>query len=113
MKKMMIVCLGLLLGYTAKAQTDQLRWGIGGYGGLINYNGDRGQNFYNYASKQAAYGFGGLEVSRYLSRHFQVNLDVTSGQIGNMQPVSSWSTQKDLVNRHFLIQTNMATANLQ
>jgi OOP family OmpA-OmpF porin len=113
MKKIVILCMGLLFGYIAKAQTDQLRWGIGLYGGLINYNGDRGQNFYNYASPQAAYGFGGLSVSRYLSRHFEASLIVNSGQIGNMQPVSSWSTPKDLVNRHFLNQTNTATINLQ
>lgn len=113
MKKVLLLCMGLLFGYVANAQTPDLKWGIGAYGGLINYNGDRGQNFYNYASKQAAYGFGGISVSRYLSRHFEASLMFTSGQIGNMQPTSSWSTPKDLVNRHFLIQTNTATLNLQ
>ncbi len=105
--------MGLLFGYVAKAQTPDLKWGIGLHGGLINYNGDRGQNFYHYASKQAAYGFGGISVSRYLSSHFEANLTITAGQIGNMQPTSSWTTPKDLINRHFLIQTNTATLNFQ
>jgi len=113
MKKIVLLCMGLLFGYIAKAQTDELRWGVGLYGGLVNYNGDRGQNFYNYASKQAAYGFAGISVSRYLSRHFEANLLVQKGEIGNMQPVSSWSTPKDLVNRHFLMRTNTASAHLQ
>lgn len=113
MKKIVLLCMGLLFGYIAKAQTDELRWGIGLHGGLLNYNGDRGQNFYHYASPQAGYAFGGLSISRYLSPHFEANLTFTAGQIGNMQPVSEWSTPKDLENRHFLIQTNTATLNFQ
>jgi OOP family OmpA-OmpF porin len=113
MKKIAIICLALLSAYFSKAQTDELKWNVGFYGGLINYNGDRGQNFYNYASKQAAYGFGGVSVSRYISRHFEGNLFFTKGEIGNMQVVSAWSTPKDAEFRHFLIRTNTATLNLQ
>ncbi|MEO5645541.1 MAG: OmpA family protein [Bacteroidia bacterium] len=113
MKKIVLLCIALLFGYIAKAQTEELKWGIGLHGGLINYNGDRGQNFYHYASPQAGYGFAGFSVSRYLSRHFEANLMITAGQIGNMQPVSAWSTPQDLENRHFLIQTNTTTLNVQ
>ncbi len=113
MKKIFLLCMGLSCGYVATAQTPDLKWGIGGYGGLINYNGDRGQNFYNYAAPQAAYGFAGLSVSRFLSNHFEASLMFTKGEIGNTQPLSAWSTPKDYEFRHFRLSTHTATLNFQ
>jgi OOP family OmpA-OmpF porin len=62
------------------SQTDEKRWNIGFHGGLVEYQGDRGQAFYS--TSQAAYGFGGLSFSRYISRHFDASLIFTRGEVG-------------------------------
>jgi len=106
--KIVLFCIGLLFVSTARSQTDEKKWNIGIQGGLTQYNGDKGQNFYSF--NQAAYGFGGISFSRYLSRHFDISLFGTRGELGNVQPISSWSTPSDIANNHFLVRMN--TANL-
>src|ERR1041385_346646 len=56
MKKGISIMVGLALVIMGHAQSDERVWGIGIHGGLVQYNGDRGQGFYS--TEQAAYGFG-------------------------------------------------------
>jgi len=105
--KIALLCMSMLLVNMAKTQTDEKKWNIGIMGGLTQYNGDRGQNFYSF--NQAAYGFGGVSFSRYLSRHFDASLFGTRGEVGNVQPLSSWSTQADMAQNHFLVRMNTAS----
>lgn len=106
MKTIMTLCAALLIAATANSQTRDRKWNIGFHGGLTQYNGDRGQNFY--ATDQAAYGFASVSVSRFLGKHFDASLFLTRGELGNVEPLSPWSPPND--NNHFLIRLN--TANL-
>jgi OmpA-OmpF porin, OOP family len=63
------------------AQTAERKWNVGAHGGFIQYAGDRGQSFYRF--NQAAYGFGGISVSRYLSNRFDLLFFSSSGEVGN------------------------------
>ncbi len=106
MKKIMMLCAALVIVATANSQTRDRKWNIGFHGGLTQYNGDRGQNFY--ATDQAAYGFASVSVSRFLGKHFDASLFLTRGELGNVEPLSPWSPPND--NNHFLVRLN--TANL-
>ena len=86
MKKIVLLCAGLLIACITKSQTEDRKWNIGLHGGITQYNGDRGQGFYN--EGQAAYGFASVSVSRYLGKHFDVSLFLTRGEIGNVEPTS-------------------------
>lgn len=80
MKKVILICALCIVALSTYAQTDEKKWNIGFHGGLIQYNGDRGQGFYK--TDQAAYGFGQISVSRYLSRHFDASVFFTRGELG-------------------------------
>ncbi len=69
-----------LFMFGAFAQTDEKKWNFGLHGGLVQYNGDLGQGFYQ--TDQAAYGFGALSISRYLGKHFDASLFFTRGETG-------------------------------
>jgi len=101
-------CIGLLSSTISNGQNEALKWNIGLHGGLTQYNGDRGMNFY--AFNQAAYGFGGLSISRYLGPHVDFSLFGTRGELGNTQQISDWTTANDLANRHFLVRMTTASA---
>ena len=66
------------------AQNAERKWNLGLHGGLATYKGDLGQGFYDF--DQAAYGFGGISVSRFLSQHFDLNLFATMGEVGFIEP---------------------------
>lgn len=108
MKKGILIMVGLALVITGHAQSDERLWSIGMHGGVVQYNGDRGQNFYS--TDQAAYGFGKLSFSRYISPYFDASLSFARGQIGNREPVSSWTTPKDASTNYFRAQ--FSTTNL-
>src|ERR1044071_8731925 len=99
MKKGILIMVGLALVIMGQAQSDERLWSIGMHGGVVQYNGDRGQNFYS--TDQAAYGFGKLSLSRYISPHFDASLSFARGQIGNREPASSWTTPKDAGQSYF------------
>lgn len=108
MKKLLLFAISLVPLQALYAQTDEIKWNIGFHGGLTQYNGDRGPNFYTL--NQAAYGFGSISVSRYLSRHFDATFFGTRGEIGNVQASSAWTTPADLATNHFRARVN--TVNL-
>src|ERR1700741_2970351 len=106
MKKIVLLCAGLLLCYIANSQTEERKWNVGFHGGLTQYNGDRGQGFY--ATDQADYWFASVSVSRFLSKHFDASLFLTRGEIGNVERRMSWAEPNN--DNHFLVRAN--TANL-
>ena len=105
--KKILFSLGLLSTCFAQAQTEDKKWNIGFYGGVEQYNGDHGQNFYK--TNQAGYGFAALSFSRYLSKHFDASLFLTRGEVGTVQKLSSWSTIEDIKASRFLIRMNTAS----
>ncbi|MBC7495243.1 MAG: hypothetical protein H7221_09570, partial [Flavobacterium sp.] len=47
MKKLILVlCICLEFTFSANAQTDEKKWNIGLHGGLTQYNGDLGRDWY-------------------------------------------------------------------
>jgi len=80
MKKIIILCALCVAALNTYSQTDEKKWNLGFHGGLIQYNGDRGNGFYQ--TDQAAYAFGSISLSRYLSRHFDGSIFFTRGELG-------------------------------
>ena len=80
MKKILLVCSCLAFTFIAKAQTEDKKWNIGLHSGVTQYQGDLGNNFYK--TDKAFYGFGGVSVSRYLGRYFDLNFLASKGTIG-------------------------------
>ncbi len=81
MKKLVVLlCICIAFAFTAQAQTENKKWNIGLHGGVTQYNGDLGRDWYE--TSNTAYGFGGLSVSRYLGKLFDVSLLVSKGTIG-------------------------------
>lgn len=108
MKNLLLLSIGLALGISMQAQSDERPWSIGLHGGITQYNGDRGQQFYK--TKQAGYGFAGVSISRYISPHWDAGLFQTYGQIGNNEALSPWSTEQDIATSYF--RTQLSTTHL-
>jgi OOP family OmpA-OmpF porin len=80
MKKLLLLCLCLAATLTTKSQTEEQKWNIGLHGGVIQYHGDLGRDWYK--TDKTMYGFGGITVSRYLWKYFDLNLLYTRGTLG-------------------------------
>lgn len=108
MKNRLLLILSLALVITAQAQSDQRPWSFGLHGGITQYNGDRGQNFYS--TKQSIYGFGGLSLTRYVSPHWDISALGMFGQVGNKEASAWWTTPEDEATSHF--RTQLTTAHM-
>jgi OmpA-OmpF porin, OOP family len=80
MKKLLLICICIALTLMIQAQTAEKKWNIGLHGGISQYKGDLGSDFYK--TDMAAYGIYGLSVSRFLTNYFDLNFLVTSGTVG-------------------------------
>lgn len=74
----MIFCVGMSI--TAIAQTSERPWGLILTGGKSVYNGDRGNAIFDF--EQPYQGFGGVRLSRYLNKSFDLSLGGTYGRHG-------------------------------
>ncbi len=63
-----------------KAQTQDQKWNIGLHGGIVQYHGDLGHDFYK--TDNTMYGFGGISISRYLGRYLDANVSFSRGELG-------------------------------
>lgn len=70
----------MIFTFTSNAQTEDKKWNIGLHGGVTQYHGDLGRDWYE--TSNTAYGFGGISVSRYLGKLFDANLLISKGTIG-------------------------------
>ncbi|CAM3576011.1 OmpA family protein [Flavobacterium psychrophilum] len=80
MRKLLFLCICIGFTYTSRAQTEDRKWNIGVHGGITQYYGDLGRDWYE--TSNTMYGFGGLSVSRYLGKLFDANLLLSKGTIG-------------------------------
>ncbi len=80
MKKLLFLCICIGFTFASQAQTEDKKWNIGLHGGVIQYHGDLGHDFYK--SNNTMYGLGGLSISRYLGRYLDANLLLTRGTLG-------------------------------
>jgi outer membrane protein OmpA-like peptidoglycan-associated protein len=86
MKKLLLLCICVALTLITNAQTEDKKWNIGLHGGISQYNGDLGKDFYR--THMALYGVGGVSVSRFIGNYFDLNLFVTKGTVGFNRPAS-------------------------
>ncbi len=101
MKKIVFgLCTFLLLIGSTFAQTESSRWGIGINAGVAQYNGEVENQFFSF-SGQDYNGLAGLSIHRFLSNHFDLELDLTMGDIK--------AKKEDGLND---FEYNMGTANL-
>jgi outer membrane protein OmpA-like peptidoglycan-associated protein len=84
MKKLLLLFTCLVMITISNAQTQDKKWNFGLHGGITQYNGDLGNDFYK--TDMAVYGVGGISVSRYISSHFDLNLLITKGTFGYNRP---------------------------
>jgi OmpA-OmpF porin, OOP family len=75
MKKLLILSICIALASIATAQTIDKKWNIGLHYGISQYKGDLGSDFYK--TDMALYGTGGVSISRYIAKHFDLNLFAT------------------------------------
>lgn len=80
MKKLLFLCICIGYTFASSAQTEDKKWNLGLHGGVTQYQGDLGHDFYK--TKNSMYGFGGLSVSRYLNRYLDANLLLSKGTLG-------------------------------
>lgn len=80
MKKLLFLCVAIAFTFTSSAQTEDKKWNIGLHTGVTQYSGDLGRDWYK--TDNSMYGFGGLSVSRYLGKLFDVNLLLSKGTMG-------------------------------
>lgn len=80
MKKLLLLCICFASTMMTKAQTEDKKWNIGLHGGIIQYNGDLGRDWYK--SDKTMYGFGGISVSRYLWESLDVSVSYNRGTLG-------------------------------
>lgn len=64
----------------SNAQTVDRKWSVGIHGGFNEYAGDLGNGFYN--ANGGTYGMGGLDISRYLNRFFDISIRMNYGNVG-------------------------------
>ena len=89
-KKVLLLSACLASTLIATAQTQDKKWSIGLHGGATQYQGDLGKGFYK--GNQALYGFGGISLSRYITKHLDANLLFTKGELGHKGDTSSFQT---------------------
>jgi len=80
MKKLLLLSICAALTLMMNAQTIDKKWNIGLHGGITQYKGDLGNDFYK--TNMALYGFGGLSFSRYIASHFDLNVLIAKGAVG-------------------------------
>ena len=80
MKKLLLICICFALALIANAQTQDKKWNFGLHGGISQYDGDLGNDFYK--TDMAYYGVGGISISRFVGSHFDLNLLLTKGTVG-------------------------------
>ena len=80
MKKLLFLCVAIAFTFTSRAQTEDKKWNVGLHAGVTQYSGDLGRDWYK--TDNSMYGFGGLSVSRYLGKLFDVNLLLSKGTMG-------------------------------
>ncbi len=76
----LLLVIALLFAVNVDAQTPDRKWGFGIHGGIVQYNGEVGNDFYNFTRK--LHGFGGIVIARNLNTHLDLELDLSVGESG-------------------------------
>ena len=90
MKNLLLLFVLLTSSLVIEAQTEDKKWNIGLHGGIIQYHGDLGRDWYQ--TNKTKYGFGGISVSRYLWKYLDLNLLYTRGTLGYNSRVTGYKS---------------------
>ncbi|TDP60936.1 OmpA family protein [Flavobacterium dankookense] len=90
MKKLLLLCICLASTITSNAQTEDKKWNFGLHGGIIQYHGDLGRDWYK--TDETMYGFGGISATRFLSKYFDLNLSFSRGTLGYNSGVTGYKS---------------------
>jgi outer membrane protein OmpA-like peptidoglycan-associated protein len=96
MKKLLLLCVCLASTLTTKAQTEDKKWNVGLHGGVIQYNGDLGRDWYK--TDKTMYGFAGISVSRYLWKYIDISAMYTRGTLGYDSGVTGYKSDFSAAN---------------
>ena len=80
MKKLLFLGICISFTFASQAQTAEKKWNVGLHSGFTQYNGDLGRDWYE--TSNTGYAFGGISVSRYLGKLFDVSILLSKGTIG-------------------------------
>lgn len=90
MKKLLLLCVCIGFTFATKAQTEDKKWNIGLNGGIIQYQGDLGRDWYK--TDKTMYGFGGISVSRYLWKYLDLSATYSRGTLGYNSGVTGYKS---------------------
>ncbi|WP_310556287.1 OmpA family protein [Flavobacterium sp.] len=90
MKKVLFLCICIGFTFASRAQTQDKKWNIGLHGGITQYHGDLGRDWYK--TDKAMYGFGGISVSRYLWKYLDINAMYSRGTLGYDSGVTGYKS---------------------
>jgi len=90
MKKLLMLSICLISALATTAQTQDRNWSFGVQGGVIQYNGDLGRDWYQ--TDKTMYGFGGISVSRYLFEYVDINATFNRGTLGYDSSVTGFKS---------------------
>jgi OOP family OmpA-OmpF porin len=80
MKKLLMLAVCLTSTLTTQAQTEDKKWSVGLHGGIIQYHGDLGRDWYK--TDKTMYGFGGISITRYLWEYLDISATYNRGTLG-------------------------------
>ncbi|MGV3696506.1 OmpA family protein [Flavobacterium sp.] len=80
MKKLLMLSACLITALATTAQTEDRKFSFGVNGGLIQYHGDLGRDWYK--TDKTMYGFGGISISYYLWKYVDINAMYSRGTLG-------------------------------
>ena len=89
-KKLLFLCICIASTFNTKAQTEDKKWNVGLNGGIIQYHGDLGRDWYK--TDKTMYGFGGISVSRYLWKYLDLNANYSRGTLGYDSSVTGFKS---------------------
>jgi len=95
-RSLLLLCFCTTLTFISCAQTEDRKWNIGLHGGLTQYEGDLGNDFYQ--TNEGAFWFGGVSVSRYIGDHLDLSLLGTRGTVGSnhIDPITNEPFKDDV-----------------
>jgi OOP family OmpA-OmpF porin len=88
MKKLLMLSVCLITTLATTAQTEDRKWSVGLHGGIIQYHGDLGRDWYK--TDKTMYGFGGISVTRYLWEYLDINATYNRGTLGYDSSVTGY-----------------------
>lgn len=90
MKKLVLFCICLATTLLSNAQTEDHKWNFGLHGGIIQYHGDLGRDWYK--TDQTMYGFAGISATRFMSKYFDINMTFNRGTLGFNSGVTGYKS---------------------